>query len=350
MTYGHPALTAAHAAAHAGLRLARHAISLPLPPADAPDGAFTPPEWVHLIPAGTFSGRDGRGPYTLDAQAVLDAFAAHGADLPIDYDHQSLTADEKAGPVPAAGWIKELQAREDGIWARVEWTPRAAELLANKEYRYLSPVFRYRAKDGRVVALSGAGLTHNPNLYLQAAASRKESHAVDDLLEQLIAMLNLPVTATPDDVAAELQKLIDRLKTAEAAAAQAAEQLAAAQAREPDPAQYVPIALHKQVADQLAALQADLARREAEAAVEAAMSARKVSPGMREWALAYASRDPEGFKAFVAAAPEIVTEGAHRRTESAHGAVLTDEDRLAAKLLGMTEEAFAQAKQLITKE
>ena len=35
---------------------------------------FTPPEWVHLIPAGTFSGRDGRGPYTLDAQAVHDAY------------------------------------------------------------------------------------------------------------------------------------------------------------------------------------------------------------------------------------------------------------------------------------
>jgi phage I-like protein len=163
-------------------------------------------------------------------------------------------------------------------------------------------------------------------------------------------MLNLPVTATPDEVAAELQKLIDRLKTAEAAAAQAAEQLAAAQARQPDPAQYVPIALHKQVSDQLAALQVEIARREAEAAVEAAMSARKVSPGMKEWALAYASRDLEGFKAFAAAAPEIVAEVAHRRTESAHGVILTDEDRLAAKLLGMTEEAFAQAKQSTTKE
>jgi phage I-like protein len=272
---------------------------------------------------------------------VLDAFAAHGAYLPIDYDHQSLTAEEKAGPVPAAGWIKELQAREDGIWARVEWTPRAAELLANKEYRYLSPVFRYQAKTGKVVALTGAGLTHNPNLYLQAVASRKESHAVEELLERLIYLLNLPVTATPDDVVAELQKLIDRLKTAEAAASQA---------REPDPAKYVPIDLHKQVADQLAALQAELARREAEAAVEAAMSARKVSPGMKEWALSYASRDLEGFKAFVAAAPEIVPEGAHRRTESAHGVVLTDEDRIAIRLLGMTEEAFAQAKQLVTKE
>jgi len=342
----HISRVSAHGATQA-LGLARHAISLPLSPADADEASFTPPEWVHLIPAGTFSGRDGRGPYTLDAQAVLAAFAANGADLPIDYDHQSLTAEEKSGPVPAAGWIKELQAREDGIWARVEWTPRAAELLANKEYRYLSPVFRYQAKTGRVVALTGAGLTHNPNLYLQATASRKESHAVDELLERLIYMLNLPVTATPEEVAAELQKLIDRLKTAEAAAAQAAEELAAAQSREPNPAEFVPVALHKQVADQLAALQAELARREAEAAMEAAMSARKVSPGMREWALAYASRDLEGFKAFVAAAPEIVPEGAHRRTESVHGAILTDEDRLAAKLLGMSEEAFAQAKQFI---
>jgi len=336
MTYGHPSLIAAHAAA--GLRLARHAISLPLPPADANEASFTPPEWVHLIPAGTFSGRDGRGPYTLDAQAVIDTFAANGADLPIDYDHQSLTADEKAGPVPAAGWIKELQTREDGIWARVEWTPRASELLAHKEYRYLSPVFRYQAKDGRVVALTGAGLTHNPNLYLQAAASRKESHTMT-LPEKIAALLGVPAECTEDEAAAACQQLLDKIEAAEAA-----------HARQPDPAQYVPVALHKQVADQLAALQADLARREAEAAVEAAMSARKVSPGMKEWALAYASRDLEGFRAFAAAAPEIVLEGAHRRTESAHGAVLTDEDRLAAKLLGMTEEAFAQAKQLNTKE
>jgi phage I-like protein len=323
----------AHASSPA-LRLARHAVSIPLSPADADAASFTPPEWVHLIPAGTFSGRDGRGPFTLDAQAVLAAYAANGADLPVDYDHQSLTAEEKAGPVPAAGWIKELQAREDGIWARVDWTPRAAELLAHKEYRYLSPVFRYQAKDGRVVALSGAGLTHNPNLYLQAAASRKESHTMT-LPEKIAALLGVPADCTEDEAVAACQRLIDARE--------------AAHARQPDPAQYVPVAMHKQVADQLAALQADLARREAEAAVEAAMSARKVSPGMKEWALAYATSDIEGFKAFAAAAPEIVAEGAHRRTESAHGAALTDEDRLAAKLLGMTEEAFAQAKQS-TKE
>jgi len=331
----HISRVSAHGATQA-LGLARHTISVPLPPADADEASFTPPGWVHLIPAGTFSGRDGRGPYTLDAKAVLAAFAAHGADLPIDYDHQSLTADEKAGPVPAAGWIKELQAREDGIWARVEWTPRATELLAHKEYRYLSPVFRYQAKGGRVVALTGAGLTHNPNLYLQAAASRKETINMT-LPEKLAEMLGVPADCTEDEAVAACQRLLDKIEEAEAA-----------HARQPDPAQYVPIAMHKQVADQLAALQADLARRDAEAAVEAAMSARKVSPGMREWALAYASRDLEGFRAFVAAAPEIVSASETKpAAHSVRGVILTEEDRLAAKLLGMTEEAFAQAKQSI---
>ena len=162
--------------------------------------------------------------------------------------------------MPAAGWIKELQAREDGIWARVAWTPRAAELLANREYRYLSPVFRYRAKDGVVTELTGAGLTHNPNLYLTAAASRKETETMT-LPDKLAALLGVPADCTEDEAVAACQRLIDKIEAAQAA-----------HAREPDPAQYVPVAMHRQVADQLASLQAEIARREAEAAVAEALS------------------------------------------------------------------------------
>jgi len=330
MTYSHPLLVDAHAAAHAGLRLARHVVCMPLLRPDADEASFTPPEWVHLIPAGVFSGRDGRGPYRLDAEAVLAAFAAHGADLPIDYDHQSLNADAKSGPVPAAGWIKAIDAREDGIWARVEWTHRAAELLAHREYRYLSPVFSYRANDGAVTELSGAALTNTPNLYLQAAASQKETSSMT-LPESVARLLGVPADCAEEVAAAACQRLIDERE--------------AAHRRQPDPAEYVPVAMHKQVADRLAALQSDLAAREADAAVTEAMAARRVTPGLKDWALAYASRDLEGFRAFVAAAPELLPEAAHRRAESAHGAALTDEDRIAAKLLGLSEEAFAQAKE-----
>ncbi|TCS69763.1 phage I-like protein [Sulfuritortus calidifontis] len=339
MTYSHPILFRANASA---CRVERGACAVDLLVASsaADDAAFTPPEWVHLIPAGVFSGRDGRGPYRLDAEAVLAVFAAHGADLPVDYDHQSLSAEDKAGPVPAAGWIKELAAREDGIWARVEWTPAASQHLLNKEYRYLSPVFRHD-KQGRVVALEGAGLTHNPNLYLKAAASRKETNAVEDLIERLIMMLNLPAASTPEDVVAELQKIIDRLTTAEAAAAQA---------RQPDPAEWVPMSQHRTVAEQLAALQAQIAAEKAEAAVTAAMRAGKLAPAMKDWALSYASKDPEGFAQWTEKSPVILppeTDRAAQRVAS-NADTLTEEDRIACALLGIPEGDFAAHKKTIT--
>lgn len=330
-------------------QLARDVLAISLHESDTAMGGDAPPEWVHLIPAGTFSGRDGRGPYTLDAsaaQAVLDAFARHGADLPIDYEHQSLTATDKAGPVPAAGWIKALDLRADGLWAQVAWTPQAAALLAAREYRYLSPVFLHR-KDGAVVELVGAGLTHTPNLHLRAAAARQlETHTVDELLERLIYMLNLPVTATGDEVVAELQKLIDRLTSAEAAAQ-------AAQSRQPDPAEWVPVAQHRAVAEQLAALQAAQARAAAETAVTAAMRAGKLAPAMKDWALGYASKDPDGFAAWSEKAPVILPPdqtAAHSVAPNAGtDAALTEEDRIACALLGMSETEFATHKQELAR-
>lgn len=140
--------------------------------------AGEPPKWVHLLPLGSFfSGRDGRGPYILKdiqaAQAVIETTMGYqgNADMPIDYDHQLIWTRENGKPAPASGWIKELQARADGVWGRVEWTPRAAELLRNREYRYLSPVFMH-TQDGTITRLSFAALSNIPNLELTALASQ----------------------------------------------------------------------------------------------------------------------------------------------------------------------------------
>ncbi len=78
-----------------------------MPLAAGPAGAA--PQWVQLLPAGTFTGRDGAGPYSLDdPQAVIDATlaAAAGADLPIDYDHQILWSRNNGQPAIAGGWLK----------------------------------------------------------------------------------------------------------------------------------------------------------------------------------------------------------------------------------------------------
>lgn len=327
MTYGHPLLDAMHAAAR-GARV-WHAVSLPLlqPGADAPP---SPPEWVMLVPAGVFSGRDGRGPYRLDDKAVLEAFARGGIDLPIDYDHQTLEADAKAGPVPAAGWIKALEARDGALWGRVEWTPKAAELITQKEYRFLSPVFRHD-KTGRVLALEGAGLTHYPNLDLEPVA-----HAKGDTMD--IKPLAEALGAAPD---ADLEALVAHAKSLKEAAS-----------RQPDPAEWVPMSQHKAVADALAKLQTEISAEKAEAAVRAAMSAGKLAPAMKDWALSYASKDPEGFAHWCEKAPAILPpegdKSAHRVAPNAD--TLTEEDRIACQLLGMSEAEFAAHKKTLIKE
>jgi phage I-like protein len=324
MTYSHPALVALHAAAYG--KRCTNSISLPLLQ-DGADAPPSPPEWVMLIPAGAFFGRDGRGPYRLDAEAVLDAFGRGGIDLPIDYEHQTLEATAKAGPVPAAGWIKELQTRAGALWGRVEWTPRAAKLIASREYRFLSPVFRHD-KAGRILALEGAGLTHYPNLDLTPVANRK-GDAMD--LAPIAEALGAPADADVAQLAAHAKTLKE------------------AAARQPDPTEWVPMAQHKEVAEQLAKLQAEVAREKAEAAVQAAMRAGKLAPAMREWALSYAAKDPDGFAAWCDKAPVILPldagKSAHRVASNAD--TLTDEDRYVCTMLGLPEKDFAAHKRTI---
>ena len=307
-----PALATAHAAALDDL---------------AADGAGVP-AWVHLIPVGEFSGRDGRGPYTLDGARLLAAFAAWGADLPVDYEHQGAHAEDNGQPAPAAGWIKALEVRDDGLWGRVEWTARATAMIAAREYRYLSPVFTYDPDDGRTAALLGAGLVNSPNLHLAAlnardamSPSNPEPPMNEDLAERLRYLLNLPVTSTADDIAAELQKLIGQLKSAPVEAMRCAlgttegdlpGLLAAAHARlsaPPDAALYVPRAEHEAVAHQLAELKTQAQAAAIAGAVDAALASGKVVPAQREAAIALCRTDLEAFKAFVAAAPEVAPAG-----------------------------------------
>ena len=153
------------------------------------------PQWVHLFPNGVMTGRDGRTFNLADPQSIVQAFEAGNIDLPIDYEHQLDKREKQAsGPIPAAGWIKELKVKADGLWGRVEWTAQASELLGAKAYRYLSPSFLYQ-KTGKVITkLKGAGLVHNPNLQLTALASQEAT--MKTFIERLAALLKLsPDTA-----------------------------------------------------------------------------------------------------------------------------------------------------------
>ena len=81
-----------------------------------------------------------------------------GLEAYLCYEHQTLKGVE----APAAGWVKELKLEDGNIVAVVEWTPRGAEYLKNKEYRYLSPVVNVRKTDNRAIGLHSLALTNTP--------------------------------------------------------------------------------------------------------------------------------------------------------------------------------------------
>lgn len=317
--------------------------------------AGTPPADVRLIPAGEFRAFDGR-PKECDAwvlsaadgERIATAVAKRASALVIDYEHATLHAKRTGAQAPAAGWFRAVEWRdgsdgsEPGLWALgVDWTVAAASKIADREYRYLSPVFTYDPKTGRVKEILHAALTNDPALDgltdLAALAAgffndfqpqEETPRMYDDILERLRYLLNLPTLATPADIVAELDKLKALLQTAapnmEAATgfdlagyvAGLSGEVAALSSRINDPAQFVPAtavaALQRDLADATSRLAALTAERHAELVerdVAAAIDAGKVAPAQAEWARAYCSADRAGFATFVASAPVQVAIG-----------------------------------------
>ena len=61
--------------------------------------------------------------------------------------------------------------------------------------------------------------------------------------------------------------------------------------------------------EQVKSLEAKLADRDAEEAVEMALKAGKITPAQREWAKGYALKNLEDFRGFVEKAPQVVPMG-----------------------------------------
>ncbi len=363
--------------------LAVHEVALE----DAPT-SVSPPAWVMLIPAGEFSGRDGRGPFRLtDPAAVIAATDDLGmaAGLPIDYDHATDFAAPKGRPAPAAGWISELAARDGALWGRVDWTPHGAMAITSREYRYISPVFQYTS-DGEVTRLLRAGLTNNPNLYLTAisahaaadasgartayAADSARDKGMDTLLDELREMLGLHDEASTDEALAAVRALLgdddgdnddedgdagedgdgpdatakgDRSAGDSQADGDAMEAGCEAGARDAaaagaDPARYVPVAQFQKVLSELNRMRAQSARERAEHAADDAIKAGKLIPAQRAWAISYCQADLDGFAAFVARQPAVF--GAPTERAAAGFAAPRPPARAGASALSASETAI----------
>ncbi|WP_202205923.1 phage protease, partial [Acetobacter persici] len=146
-----------------------------------PDSADnTPPEWIHLTPAGTFGGKDGRGPFTLKdpADVITRSMDMARGKIVVDINHSTHVAAARGERSDAVGWITELNAREDGIWGRVEWNGTGRQLMADHAYRGISPAIGSRP-DGTVEWIEAVSLTNRPNLGVTDLHSQNQETRMD---------------------------------------------------------------------------------------------------------------------------------------------------------------------------
>lgn len=326
-----------------------------------PDGA---PEWLHLVPAGTFTGDDGRGPYVVkDMQAVVAASTAGGRKLPIDENHAIDHVGAKGGSSPARGWIVELQARDDGIWGRVEWTKSGRELVDERAYGFLSPVFLHtKDKPHRVEKLLRVALTNDPNLAdLKSLHTQEDTDMEKDLREAL---------GLSED--ADKEKILAAVKAAHAAstshAALMAKLAGVAGTKEDATADELVTALQAKVStgsgddaeadelrEQVKALNAQItqmattsAKKDAEATIDAAIHAGKLVPALRDHMISRHMKNPSEVETELNAMPSIHGRSlkGFKPTEDDEGG-LSPEDQDVVAQMGLDPKAYAEtAKKL----
>jgi phage I-like protein len=299
--------------------------------------------WVHLVPNGSFRGVDGRGPYFVNNPGKIIQASRELAgqrQMVIDYDHSTDLARGRGGPVPAAGWIVGLQARANGIWGLVEWTKQAADFIAKREYRYLSPAFLHDEKTGEVGAILRAALTNVPNLdQLPALASANEAALMAAQenkqmdLKKLAAALGLPDTATFEDVLAA----INALRNGGAVAMQG---------EAPDPAKWVPIGDFQRAIAEVHKLSSGVSLQAAEERVRDDIRKGLILPWMKNWAISLCTMNLPSYQSFVGGVGpgfSHLTRSIEMRAGSG-SLTLDDNEKAVARTLGLTDEQFGASR------
>jgi len=310
------------------------------------------PDEIQVIPYGRHDTP--KGTFELDsagADAVIATFEAQKNDMVIDYEHQTLAGTE----APAAGWIKKLINKgKEGIWASVEWTERAKKYLANKEYRYLSPVFMKRIADNKVTQLINVALTNQPNIdgmvpvvNKDRGLIKKEGNGMKDLLK----LLGLTGEATEEQAIVAVNKIIADKQALEGKSAVIANKIVidALGLKEGATESEITgtIMAMKQshgtvesLSTELAAIKSKLTDKEASDAVEQAVNDGKITPAQKDWATDYAKRDLAGFQVFVSKAPVIVVQGRVAGNEKPAEGTLDEAQLEINKQCGIDVETF----------
>lgn len=302
------------------------------------------PDWVELIPAGpSVTGRDGRV-WLFDSgaqQLVLSSFTSRGIDVPIDWEHATQHRAPKGESAPASGWIKQLEIRDGALWGNVAWNAEGSAQVANRQYRFLSPVFDYIESTGQIVRLVSAGLTNKPNFTLTALNQENPPTEFTDvkISAALLALLGLPETATEEQAITAATELS---RTAQALNAEGS-----------DVKRFMPRADYDNVLARATNAEQALADHRAaehtkavDVEIQAALTAGKITPATADYHRASCSEQAglERFREFVKAAPAVGEPSnlGERKPENVATALNAEQQAVCAQL-GLDPVEFANS-------
>ena len=292
------------------------------------------PEWVQLLPAGPkVMGRDGRWWMFSDPDRVAAASFSDRDRLPIDWEHSTEKKAPYGEPAPASGWITQGEVREGSLWGKVEWTDRGREMVEAKEYRYLSPVFKYEIEGMEIDRLTSAGLTNSPNFDLQALNQEQETPM--EFLKKLATALGLAEASTEEQVLEAVNRQKSDLETA--------------RNREETPSldKFVPrsdydaaVTRATNAETKLSEHQAEAIGQEIDSEISKALAAGKITPATKDYHAAQCRAEGglERFKKFLEAAPVIAAPSGITGDPPATPPALNAEQARISRFFGNSEE------------
>lgn len=219
------------------------------------------------------------GPFEIsqtDLEQMIENFKNSGLSIPIDYEHESLE-NKKA---PAIGWVDELYIKNNALFALPKWNDEARELIKNKQYKYISPVFMFNSVDrvsgkGIGTTLQSIALTNTPFLTELGEISCKENQFnKGDKMSQNAKVAN------SDGQTNELQEKLAELEVQNAELVKENEEL-------------------KTKVAELEAKISELEGENAEELVENSIKQGLVANSQKPWALNYAKSNRAGFKEYL---------------------------------------------------
>jgi phage I-like protein len=313
------------------------------------------PRRIKLLPFGEFASIDGRpgnmeGSNTpvwrLTAEAghrLVGAFGEKKQKMLIDYEHQTLRAEKNGLPNPAAAWVVGLTYVSEGaeggagLYAQVEWTAAAAAMVSRGEYRYLSPVFNFDPDTGEVLSLAAR---HTP----QFSTPPETGNPQEPPMKLLLAALGLSAVASEEAGLTALTALQSQVASKDAL-------IVELRGKQFDPSQHIPLAEHKKVADQLAALSAQTETTEHTVLMTAALADARILPVNADY---WKAQPLAALKAFLkdakplsAALSGLQTNG-HPPAGGGLTAVLSAEDKAVCEQLGLKPEDYLKNKAVAT--